>query len=1632
MSREPRGRVLAGAGGEMGERIRAFDWSRTPLGPADRWPQSLRTAVQIMLGSRYPMFVWWGREHVNLYNDAYVPILGERHPGALGRPAKETWTDVWPVVGPQAEAVLDGRGATWNEEQLLIMERNQFLEETYFTFSYSPAPDDAGGVGGVFCACTEDTQRVLHQRRLRTLRLLGEAGSQAETAEQACALAAAVLARNPHDLPFALVYLLDRDAQGATLAGAAALAPGEGGSPTALDLRAADAPWPIRRVVETGEAVEIEDVVARVGRLPGGAWPEAPQRAIVLPIAKPGQERRAGAFVAGISPRLAFTDDYRAFLGLVAGHLANAIAGARNYEAERERSRALAELDRAKTRFFTNVSHEFRTPLTLILGPVEDMLARDDAGKDRQLLEVVHRHGLRLLKLVNTLLQFSRIEAGRIQAEYVPTDVGVLTRQLAGVFQSAFDRAGLRFLVDCPSVDAVVFVDRDMWEKIVFNLLSNALKFTFDGEVEVGVRRAGESIELAVRDTGVGIPARDLPHVFQRFHRVEGTRRRSHEGTGIGLALVAELARLHGGAARVESVEGRGTTFTVSIPLGSAHLPPDSVRATPALKQASPAPRLYEEEVAGWLPAAELDGAPAAAGWAEPADPSVPAEAGPRPRVLVADDNRDMRQHLVRVLSPRYDVEAVADGQAALVAMRRRRADLLLTDVMMPELDGFALLAHVRADPELRETPVIMLSARAGEEARSEGVGAGADDYLVKPFSSHELLVRIRTHLAMARARAEMNRALRNSEERYRSLTQALTSIVWTADARGGFATPQSPWCEYTGQTWEQARDFGWIGAIHPDDQARVSGLWQEACRDQRVYEADGRLWHEASGAYRYFEVRAVPIRNVDGTVREWVGTCIDLEDRVRAEAALRDSERRFSRFMQWLPGLAWIKDLDGKYVYVNDAAERAFGLPRASLYGRTDEDVFSPETAAQFRANDQRALASGAGIQTVETLDQGEGDVRFSLVTKFPILGPTGQAAWIGGMAIDITDRRAAEAALHASERRFRSMANATPALIWTADATGALTFHNQRWLDYTGVAPTLDSRDWAAHILHPDDAGRCLEAWKVALERGTDYEVEARIRRHDGDHRWFLTRATPIRDVEGRILEWYGTSTDIHDRKQVEDALRDREERLRVALQAARMGSWDYDLRTQRARWSSEMFEIYGLDPSSEPPSLERFVDLIHPEDRDLARGGIREAGRRGGSFAIEFRIVRPDGGVVWINTTGMVDLGLDGTPASARGIDRDVTASKEAEIALTEAGRRKDEFLALLAHELRNPLAPLRTGIELMRAAREQPEIVEQVRTMMARQLAHMVRLIDDLLDVSRISRGKVTLRKEKVRLQDVVQQAAEASMPAIEEAGQELAIRMPAETIAVEADPTRLLQVFCNLLDNAAKFSPRGGHIWLTVERPGDEVEVSVRDDGVGIPHGMLAEVFSMFTQVGQPLQRTTGGLGLGLSLVKEMVEMHGGGVEAHSDGPGLGSEFVVRLPVADGVVEGRAGDGEAPMHPRRCRVLVVDDNRDSAISMAMMLRLLGNEVQTAHDGLEALRMAASFRPDVVLLDIGMPNMNGYDAARRIRAEPWGRSLVLVAVTGWGQDSDRIRSREAGFDHHLVKPVDLAELKRMLGR
>ncbi|NYJ02534.1 signal transduction histidine kinase/DNA-binding response OmpR family regulator [Nocardioides thalensis] len=761
-----------------GRLMAATDWSATPIGAPETWSQTLQVLTRSVQASRYPMLLLWGEDYTQIYNDAYSELIGDRHPAAMGNDCRITLSEGWPVLEPLIEEAKSTGVASWVPALQLLLIRAGYREEAYFSVSHAPVTDDDGETRGVLTICSEVTDQVVGERRLRLLQQLSLGDDTRLALEDVAHRLVTAVADDPSDVPFLGLYLRD----GAAVRRIATSDPALPGSvaPGEPD------PWDLLRAA-AGHAgtVAVPETLAR-----GGAWQDPVTEALVVPIPSSDPRAPLGVLVAGVSPSRALDDLYRSFFELLAQQVGVALRNALAYEEERQRAEALAELDRAKTEFFTNVSHEFRTPLTLMLGPLQDALAAGDPALPAEHQERVTTAldaARRLLKLVNNLLTFSSLEAGSELAAREPVDLAALTVDVASGFRSAVERAGLRLDVRCPPLPRPVVIDPEHWTTIVTNLLSNALKFTFTGAIEVRLTGDGEQVSLEVRDTGVGIPEAELPRLFDRFHRVRGTASRSHEGSGIGLALVKELAVLHGGDVDVTSEVGTGTRFLVRLPW-----PVTAAVALPRTPTTADALTAAVTEAESWISGAEV---------AAPATREVAADA---PHVLVADDNADMRAHIVRLLEAEgWQVTAVADGDAALHAATTIGPDLLLTDVMMPGLDGFELLRAIRDDPRTQTLPVVMLSARAGEGASTEGLEIGADDYVVKPFVSSDLIARLRTTMTMAGLRSrhvaeiqELARATalvtsgRRIDDALRLLTDQVRGIL---DARGVTVTVDDP-----------------------------------------------------------------------------------------------------------------------------------------------------------------------------------------------------------------------------------------------------------------------------------------------------------------------------------------------------------------------------------------------------------------------------------------------------------------------------------------------------------------------------------------------------------------------------------------------------------------------------------------------------------------------------------------------------------------------------------------------------------------------------------------------------------------------------------------------------------------------
>jgi PAS domain S-box-containing protein len=1611
---------------EMARRMREFDWSETPLGPIKSWPQSLLTSIRLILNSRYPMFVWWGRELTNFYNDAYVPILGARHPTALGQPAARVWAEIWDVVGAQAGIVMREGQATWNESTLLVMERYGYTEETYFTFSYSPAINDDGNVGGVFCACTEDTKRILGERRVRTLRALAERATQAKSAEEACAIAATTMRDNPYDLPFAVLYLIDDDGAKARLVGSTIT--GASNNPVVIELGGeANGAWPLGKVAESGGSEIVDDLDARFGpgvKVPGGAWPEPARQALVLPIAMPGQKSPSGFLIVGVSPRLLLDDDYRAFLELTAGQVATAIVNARAYEQERKRVEALAEIDRAKTVFFSNVSHEFRTPLTLILGPTEEMLSGalgETTELQRAHLSTLRANAVRLQKLVNTLLDFARVEAGRIEANYEPVDLGLVTRELASTFCSAVHRAGVLFVVNCPSLDETVYVDRDMWEKIVFNLASNALKFTIKGAIEVSVRSADSTVVFAVRDTGVGIPEAELPRLFERFHRVQSAGARTQEGSGIGLALVQELVKLHGGTLQVESELGKGTTFTVFMPKGSAHLPKDRLGASRHLSSTALGAAPFIEEALRWLP--DDDQRQTAPRLIAASDvTSTPISSSPgTERIVIADDNLDMRNYLRRLLELHWNVETVENGSQALAAAAEHPPpDLIIADVMMPGLNGFELLQELRADVRIQTIPVILLSAHAGEEAYIEGMNAGADDYIVKPFGARELLARVKARLEIARVRRE-------TERRVTNILESITD---------GFQIIDSGWrltymnSEAQRTLAEHGIDAEWAIGKHFWDELFPEGADSETATELRramtervpiAVETYFSPWN------RWYSNRVYPL--AEGGLANYFH---DITERKEAEKA----KARLAAIVQSSADAIISKDLNGIITSWNRGAERLFGYTAEETIGQPIIMLIPPE-----RLNEEprilELIRRGERIEHYETVRRRKDGALLDIsLTVSPIIDAHGHIVGASKIARDITERKRVDDALRASEERFRTMADSSPIMIWMTDAAGHTTFLNRTFLEYLGItSDEIAKFDWKK-VVHPDDRDAYVAAFKTALQKRQMFHERARLRRLDGQWRWFEPRGKPLFDDAGAMTGYIGSSPDITDIYESQQRLRELDQRKDEFL-----ANMSHEIR-------SPLTGIMGYADIL----LTRLKD---PEDVECLNT-IKESG----DYLIE--IVND---ILDLSKIEAGKLVLNIEPVSVHAVLAEVQG-----------------LMDVRAKQKRLPLALRFDGVL--------PEAIQTDRTRLRQILINLVsnaikfteqgrveivaRFVDGLLQIEVIDTGIGIAREHQEILFQPFTQADTTSTRQYGGTGLGLTItrrlvEMLGGSVSFESElgkgSTFRILMPAGKAPNARKANdsraqagvpvadlPLRGHHVLVVDdreeicylvsryikdaggRPDaaadgeaaiEAVEAAANTDpfhvvilDIQMPGLDGYEVTLQLRARGfrTPIIALTAG-----AMVGDREKCLQAGFDDYLTKP-IDRRKLVQLVACHAQKAGRASS----MDGRKIRVLVVDDSHNACKFLSGFIEKRGHEVRSAYDGESAILIAQDFRPNVILVDIRLPDMDGFQLMQRLKELDCINGSRFIGLSGYRDSA----ARTLEFDHFLEKPLDPTHLDALL--
>lgn len=888
---------------------------------------------------------------------------------------------------------------------------------------------------------------------------------------------------------------------------------------------------------------------------------------------------------------------------------------------------------------------------------------------------------------------------------------------------------------------------------------------------------------------------------------------------------------------------------------------------------------------------------------------------------------------------------------------------------------------------------------------------------------------------------------LREQEERLRLAVEATGVGIFDYDPASGHQSLSeqaliiwglTPGCDTSGPAI--------LNAVHPDDRERVISMCKASLDPQgdgvlslehRLLRPDGALRWVASAAQTMFsedEPRR-PVRSV--------GTMLDITDKKLAAERIRDSERHLRTVLDTLAAFVGVMTPDGILVEANQAALEAAGLDPDDVLGKPFEETYwwsySPAVQNQLRQAIERARNGQFSRYDVKVRVHDEQliDLDFML---HPMFDANGHVTHLIPSAIDITERKQAEQTFRFQLDLTKSITNNATTAIFMMDDRSRCTFMNPAAEAMTGFTfQEVEGQILHDFIHHHHADGRPYHVSECPIDRALPEHFEIRDRedvfiRKNGESFPVMCNARVIYNQAvgvGTVVE----VRDITDRKQAEAALRESEALFRSMADNAPVVLWVTDSTGSCTYMSKQWYDFTGR-PLEQDVDF-KWLEAVHPDNRESTRSVFLEATRKQAPFASDYRLKRRDGQYRWVVGTGLPRF-QKGVFSGYIGCVFDVHDRKRLEeklravaAELSEADRRKDEFLATLAHELRNPLAPIRNGLQILKLAEIDPASFERTRGMMERQLVHLVRLVDDLMDVSRITRGNISLRKEPTPLSTVVDSAVETSRPLIEKMGHELIVSLPQAPIILQADLTRLAQVFMNLLNNAAKYSEPNSRIWLTATQQDDEVVVEVRDNGIGILVEDLPRVFDMFSQINPSTERTQGGLGIGLTLVRQLVEMHGGRIEASSAGSGQGSKFTVHLPL----LVTPAGSASTPevepaTAPSALRILVVDDNKDSADTLATMLNFMGYETRSAYDGQQGFDTAQEFLPDVILLDIGLPVLNGYEVCKQIREQPWGQNITMIALTGWSQEKDRSRAHEAGFDQHLVKPVNAATLAKLL--
>ena len=1012
-------------------------------------------------------------------------------------------------------------------------------------------------------------------------------------------------------------------------------------------------------------------------------------------------------------------------------------------------------------------------------------------------------------------------------------------------------------------------------------------------------------------------------------------------------------------------------------------------------------------------------------------------------RILYLEDNPTDSELVLRIFQREKleaDICVVTHREGYLAALGADVFDLILSDYSLPGYDGTAALAAAR---ELRpETPFIFVTGTLGEELAVETLKKGASDYVLKTS-----LTRLASAVRRALRAVEEAKALKAADEAAR---RAGETLAFALDAAGmgtwdwNIATSELVWSDRCkaifGIPAHEPMNYGrFLHAIHPDDRRRADAAVTRALADKTGYEIECRtLWPDGSvhwvvskGHAFYDEATGKPTR--------MAGAAMDVTARKQSEEATRQSEALLRSITDHTDDLIFVKDLESRLVFMNPAGLHANGHSINELLGRTDAEWHDdPAEAARFMADDRRVMESGRTETFEEQFTSIDGMQHVFLTTKTPRLDPEGNVIGIIGIVHDITERVVADEMMRASERRWRDLAEAMPQLVWTCASDGKCDYLSRQWLEYTGVAEADQlGHGWLERV-HPDDRDRLDEAWHEAVKEGHLFDVEFRIRRHDGEYHWFKTRAVPVPDAAGKIVKWFGSNTDIEDMKQAQAGLerernllrtlidlipdpiyvRDRAHRFLVANEAV-----------SRAMGAASPNVLLGKTDADFFPA-ESAGEFRRDDERVLAGEPVLNK-----EEPIDF----PDGKKRVLLTTKVPVKNVRGEVVGLVGIGRDITGRKAREEALRtahdavkRASKAKDEFLAALSHELRTPLTPVMLSAGTLRRDERLPPDVREQMEMIVRNIVLEARMIDDLLDLTRIARGSLAVRLERCDAHLLLRQTCEIVQSELAAKSLHLTEDFAAGRSWIEADPTRLQQVFWNLLRNAIKFTPAGGHVRLSTGHEGDRLVIKISDTGIGISSEMLGRIFEPFEQAGLANDHRFGGLGLGLAIAHAVIVQHQGKITAESEGPNRGATFRLELhavaPPDEALATAPAPSEELQPQTRPLRLLIVEDHEPTLQTLARLLARGGHQITCASSIATAMEAGQAQAFDVLISDIGLPDGFGYDLLPQLRAlQP---ALQAIVLSGYGAEEDTRKSREAGFYTHLTKPIDFAEVKRAL--